>query len=151
MLHSRTTSQLIPHTPNLLIIPVQSLLHRLSLQQILFSRLIQDFYLLLVAGDLLLHLTGLLFELFFFGGGRVFFGLEEVFDFFEGFCLEEHFGFSFSDFQCVHCILFIQFNQGLLQLQNLVISEMDLCKHVLLMWFIFETQVALQASLRDHV
>ena len=49
---------------------------------------------------------------------------------------EDHFGLSFPDFEGVCSVLLVKFDQGLFELQNFFVGEMNFSHHVFFLLFI---------------
>ena len=104
-------------------------------------------------GHLLVHYYLLLFELHDLGNRRRAFRdlvlivivIHNVIDLFNLLHQKHHLGLSLPDLQCIRSVLFIELNEGLLQLQNPLIGDMHLSHHILLLFFIGRSLITLTA------
>ena len=144
-LDAPTVANRVSDRANLRVVLVEVLLHRLPLDQILLCTLIKDLDLLLVKHDLLLEHRGPIPVLLSITL-TVFFVHNHVVDLLDLLEHEDHFGLSFADLERVSCILFVELNKGLLQLKDLFIRQVNLCHHILLLFFIEEALITLASA-----
>jgi len=69
--------------------------------------------------------------------------LRKVFYFFYLLEHEDHFSLTLAYLKRVRCVLLVKLDQGLLELKDFLVGQMNLCHHVLFLFFVSESLLTL--------